>query len=132
MKKIVILTGITLLAVAASAQVNGSKKHCSYFTVWQWQNAYPNLFSIQLDTSAQTISFQPLSSQFGGVVSISVHEELYCGNVPLCSFVFPQPATGLTPMPAGLRECIREADPLYLHICWLKKIPDHITQPVHH
>ena len=132
MKKIVILTGITLLAVAASAQVNGSKKHCSYFTVWQWQNAYPNLFSLQLDPGSEMISFLPLSNEFQGVVSISVHDSLYCGNTPLCSFDFGQPVTGTVAMPAGLKDCILEAQPLYLRLCWRTKAMGRVPQWISH
>ena len=122
MKKFLILAVILLSAATASAQLHCSKTNCSYFTIWNNQNQYPELFKLTLDTEAGTLQIDPLSERFKGLVFISVHDSLYCGNTPLCELELEAPYMGTIQLPGELVDCIEGADPLYLYLCWRERI----------
>lgn len=110
MKKSLPLAGLVLFAFVANAQVQMHKTQSSYFMPFNWQFSYPGIFSAAIDPEAGTMTVTPLSSEFVGIISISVHESLACGNVPECSINSNRPCLGLSncrkascPVQRGLR-----------------------------
>ena len=121
MKKPLILIGLVLFALVANAQVQAHKTQCSYALPIFWQFSYPEMFSAVIDPEAGTMTVTPFGNQFSGIVSISVHESLACGNVPLCAYAFEMPQSGLIQLPEGFIPCTLEASPLFLKLCWRRK-----------
>ncbi|MCB0517300.1 MAG: hypothetical protein H6577_26955 [Lewinellaceae bacterium] len=122
MKKSLTLAGLVLFAFVANAQVQMHKTQSSYFMPFNWQFSYPGMFSAVIDPAAGTMTVTPLCSEFVGIVSISVHESLACGNVPDCVFEFEIPQSGFIQMPEGFMPCASEASPLFLKLCWWRKV----------
>lgn len=118
MKKSLILTGFVLFAYVANAQVQAYKTQWSYFLPFNWQFSYPEMFNAVIDPEAGTMTVTPLGNQFSGIVSISVHDSLVCGNVPTCAYEFEVPMSGLIQLPEGFMPCALEPSPLFLKLCW--------------
>lgn len=121
MKKSLTLSGLVLFAFVASAQVQMHKTQSSYFMPFNWQFSYPNMFSAIIDPEAGTMTVTPLSSEFVGIVSISVHESLACGNVSECAYQFEFPMSGFIQLPESFMPCATGASPLFLKLCWRKR-----------
>ena len=122
MKKPLILIGLVLFALVANAQVQAHKTQCSYALPIFWQFSYPEMFSAVIDPEAGTMTVTPLGNEFAGIVSISVHESLACGNVPLCAYEFEMPQSGFIQLPEGFMPCALESSPLFLKLCWRRKL----------
>ena len=99
MKKSLTLAGLVLFAFVATAQVQMHKTQSSYFMPFNWQFSYPGMFS-----------------------AVIVHESLACGNVPECAFEFEMPLSGFIQLPEDFMPCATEASPLFLKLCWRRKL----------
>lgn len=128
MKKLLLLFGLVFLSAVATAQVQAHRTQCSYFMPFNWGFSYPGMFHAIIDPQAETMLVTPLSNKFTGIVSISVHESLDCGNVPACTYDFEVPVSGLVQLPEGFIDCALQSDPMFLHLCWWSRVVPHRLQ----
>lgn len=119
---------MVLFAFVANAQVQMHKTQSSYFLPFNWQFSYPGMFNAVIDPAAGTMTVTPLSSEFVGIVSISVHESLACGNVPEFAYQLESPVSGFIQLPEGFMPCAMGASPLFLKMCWRRKVKFQIFQ----
>ncbi len=122
MKKSLTLAGFVLLAFMATAQVQAHKCQCSYFMPFNWAFSYPGMFQAAIDPDAGTMTVTPLRSSFTGIVSIAVYESLNCGDDAECAFEFEVPVSGIVQLPEGFMPCALGASPLFLKLCWWRKV----------
>lgn len=106
------------LALSTAAQ---TKTKCSYFMPFNWQFSYPQTFAAHIDPGAHLLTVEPTSPVFAGIISISVHNVLNCGNTPLCSFLFQPVVSQQSALPAAFFECSANSHPFFIRVCWLEK-----------
>jgi hypothetical protein len=122
MKKSLSLAGFALLAFSAFAQVQATKCQCSYFMPFFWEFSYPGMFQAQIDPATETMTITPLGNSFKGVVSIAVFESINCGDEPVCAYDFDAPVSGPVQLPEGFMPCALDASPLFLKLCWRRRV----------
>ena len=121
-KRSVVILLVLITLPATRAQVTPTKTRCSYFMLANWQAWYPGQFRFRIDPGAGTLEVEPLHRTFIGVISLSIHESLQCGNAPLCAHAFGQAGSGVYPLPEEVIDCIEEASPLFVRICWVEEL----------
>lgn len=122
MKKSLTFAGLVLLAYVANAQVQAHKTQWPYFMPFNWQFSYPGMFNAVIDPQAGTMTVTPLSGAFTGIVSIAVYESINCGYPAACAYEFDVPVSGLVQLPEGFMPCAIDASPLFLRLCWWKRV----------